>query len=425
MVALMRSGPTQNFPGSPSRSTAGRSMLDRVKVLSRTVAWQRSIIALAGFFLEMYIWYARNPREFNGSISLWIIAAVSFLGYCTLVYSRSFVPAYLTMLVLSTVCLFVPGAPTMMAGFLIALFFLARHLPPPRAYLALPGAIIPILTASFASTKLQLLGNLTSALPSFFVMTLLVLSVWFSAVALSRYEHALRTERAWAIQAREEATIMERLRISRDLHDSVAHALTAIVLQTAGLRTVQRTNSRAVDWDAALADVQQTAEQSIRELHRLLGILRSEDTKEPGSLPRELDDIAELIDAARASGVEISEKVTGTKGPIDPSIGHAGYRVVQESLSNVMRHAGQGAKASVEIHWDPLSLTIVVRSISGAVKTPGLSGGFGLVGLRERVTISGGTLVAEPTKDGFLVKAVLPAKNDQDLREQAQIDDAG
>ncbi|HAY44301.1 MAG TPA: hypothetical protein DCY59_12515, partial [Micrococcaceae bacterium] len=63
--------------------------------------------------------------------------------------------------------------------------------------------------------------------------------------------------------------------------------------------------------------------------------------------------------------------------------------------------------------------------VSGAVKTPGLSGGFGLVGLRERVTISGGTLVAEPTKDGFLVKAVLPAKNDQDLREQAQIDDAG
>ncbi|PRB67530.1 hypothetical protein CQ011_15700 [Arthrobacter sp. MYb213] len=425
MVAPPGSGPTQNAPRFPIRSQASLSMLDRVKALIRTVTWQRSIIALAGFLLEMYVWYARNPSEFSGSVSVWIIAGVSFLGYCTLVYSRSFVPAYLTMMALSTVCLFVPGAPTMMIGFLIALFFLARHLPPPRAYLALPAAIIPILTASFASTKLQLLSNFTSALPSFFVMTLLVLSVWFSAVALSRYEHALRTERAWATQAREEATIMERLRISRDLHDSVAHSLTAIVLQTAGLRTVQRTKSRMVDLDAALADVQETAEQSIRELHRLLGMLRSEDAKDLGSLPRELDDIAELIDAARAAGVEISKKVTGTECPIDPSIGHAGYRVVQESLSNVMRHAGQGAKATVEIHWDPLSLTIVVRSVSGAVKAPGLSGGFGLLGLHERVTISGGTLVAEPTKDGFWVKAVLPAKSDQDSREQTPIDDAG
>lgn len=425
MVAPLGSGPTQKFSTSSVRSKTSRSTLDRVKAWSHTVTWQRSIVALSGFILEMYIWYARNPNEFNGSVSWWIIAGVSLLGYCALVYSRSFIPAYLTMMVLSTVCLFVPGAPTMMVGFLISLFFLAKHLPPSRAYLALSGAIIPILTASFASTKLQLFGNLASVLLSVFVMTLLVLSVWFSAVTLARYEHALRTERAWATQAREEATIMERLRISRDLHDSVAHSLTAIVLQTAGLRTVQRTNSRAVDLDAALADVQETAEQSIRELHRLLGVLRSEDAQAPGMLPRELVDIAELIDAARASGVEVSDKVSGAERRIDPSIAHAGYRVVQEGLSNVMRHAGQGAKVSVEIHWEPQSLTLAVRSISGVVKTPGVSGGFGLLGLRERVTISGGSLVAGPTKDGFLVKAVLPAKNDQSSREQVQIDDAG
>ncbi|MGP9785411.1 sensor histidine kinase [Glutamicibacter sp. 287] len=372
---------------------------------------QRLFVAIAGFIFEMIVWSARNPEGYAGTMPSWIIITVAALGYTTFVITRSPVLGYCTMILLSTGCLIDPMAPTMMVGFLISVFYLARRLPRRRAYLALVGAAIPILTASLVSTKLQVIGNLTTVLPSVAVFTLLVLAVWGSGVALASYERTLRTERARAIRAREEATTSERLRISRDLHDSVAHSLTAIVLQTAGLRAVQRTKSREIDLDAALADMQQTAEQSIRELHRLLGLLRGEGDA-PDSPPRGISDFAELIEAARTSGVEIHESISGPGRPLDPSVGHAAYRVVQEGLSNVMRHAGQGAKAYVETRWDSEALTVSIRSLSGITEKSRLSGGFGLLGLRERVTICGGTLVSGPTDSGFLVKAVLPVRTE-------------
>lgn len=207
---------------------------------------------------------------------------------------------------------------------------------------------------------------------------------------------------------------MERLRISRDLHDSVAHSLTAIVLQTAGVRAVQRTGSRDIDIDAVLGDIQSTAEQSVRELHRLLGILRSEND-EAKMRPQGVEDIQELIDPVRAAGFEVRLRSTGSQRPLDPSIAHAAYRVVQEGLSNVMRHAGQGARAAVELDWSEQKLTVEVCSVSGIVQEPAESGGFGLLGLRERITVSGGILQSGPTKNGFLLKAVLPVSNDSSM----------
>ncbi|WP_404289967.1 sensor histidine kinase [Glutamicibacter arilaitensis] len=416
----------KNSEGSLQRNSAGISGTDQERahstggatserrtttLLPNNIFFHRLLVATAGFSFEMFVWSARNPGGFTSHIPIWAIILVAALGYATLLNTRSPVPGYLTMILLSAGCLFIPGAPTMMVGFLIAIFYMARQLTRRQAFVALFGAVIPILTVSFASVKLQILENFSTVLYSICVVTLIVVAVWASGVALARYEHTLRTERVWALSAREEATAMERLRISRDLHDSVAHSLTAIVLQTAGLRAVQRSKSREIDLDAALADVQETAEQSIRELHRMLGLLRS-DVDAPDSPPRGISDFVELIEAARTSGVEIHMSTSGAERPLDPSVGHAAYRVVQESLSNVMRHAGQGAKAYVETHWNTNTVTVSIRSLSGITEKSGLSGGFGLLGLRERVTICGGTLVSGPTESGFLVKAVLPVRTE-------------
>ncbi|KIT72017.1 hypothetical protein PY02_00180, partial [Staphylococcus aureus] len=134
----------------------------------------------------------------------------------------------------------------------------------------------------------------------------------------------------WAEDATEEARAMERLRISRDLHDTVAHSLTGILLQVAGLRAAQKNPNATTDIDGVLADIQITAEQSMRELHRLLGMLRAPDNGTDDSRPHGLADIGALITAAQVSGLAVTTETTGTPVTLDPSLEHAVYRVVQE-----------------------------------------------------------------------------------------------
>lgn len=375
--------------------------------------YRRLLIALVALGIDMMIWAGENATVFEGYVPHWIIITIGVLGYSSLVITRSPIPGYLVLLVLSVGCLYVPAAPTMV-GFCVALFNMARLLPRRQAAYALLGAVVPILACSSAAAKLELMKNQHLFLYGVLFWTVLMLATWAAGVAMYRYEHRIRTERVWAKSAREEATAMERLRISRDLHDSVAHSLTAIVLQTAGVRAVQRTGSRDIDIDAVLGDIQSTAEQSVRELHRLLGILRSEND-EAKMRPQGVEDIQELIDPVRAAGFEVRLRSTGSQRPLDPSIAHAAYRVVQEGLSNVMRHAGQGARAAVELDWSEQKLTVEVCSVSGIAQEPAESGGFGLLGLRERITVSGGILQSGPTKNGFLLKAVLPVSNDSSM----------
>ena len=232
-------------------------------------------------------------------------------------------------------------------------------------------------------------------------------AAWIAGRALARNHHRLTVERRWAEEARDEATAAERLRISRDLHDSVAHSMTAIVLQVAGVRAVIKRGSPGVDLDHVLNDVQSTAEQCMRELHRLLGMLRSESASSSDRV-RSLDDVSELIDSARDSGLDTIAAEHGDSRSLDPSVSHAAYRVVQEALSNAMKHAGDGARVEVLTEWKLEQLCITVRSISGVAVRVAISGGYGLLGLRERISVCGGTLQHGPTKDGYLLRAILP-----------------
>ena len=195
----------------------------------------------------------------------------------------------------------------------------------------------------------------------------------------------------------------ERLRIARELHDSLTHSISVIQVQ-AGV-AVHLARKRGEEVSPALLAIQEAGTDAGRELRATLGVLRSE---EEGSGLCQLDS---LVERARAAGLPVTVTVTGAERPLPPDVDQAAYRIVQEALTNVSRHAGH-ACASVQLHYTPQTLSIQVdddgkgTSTSTRASGPGL----GLVGMRERVSALGGQLEAGPQDSGFRVRAELPAR---------------
>ena len=204
------------------------------------------------------------------------------------------------------------------------------------------------------------------------------------------------------------AIIAERLRIARDLHDVVAHHVSVMGVQAGAAR-------RALDKDPELArealqTVESTARTAIGELRGLLGVLRAEDADEPAETHEAspgLDQLDELVTSARAAGLDVTHGVYGEPRPVPQGVALSAYRVVQEALTNVVKHAG-ARQAEVRVRYLDNALEIEVTDDGhGPDKNNG--GGFGLVGMRERVAVHGGELEAGPRRDiGYRVRASLP-----------------
>jgi signal transduction histidine kinase len=203
----------------------------------------------------------------------------------------------------------------------------------------------------------------------------------------------------------------ERLRIARELHDSLTHSISVIQVQ-AGV-AVHLARKRGEDVPPALLAIQEAGADAVRELRATLGVLRSEEDGD-GSGLSQLDS---LVARARAAGLPVTVRVTGAQRPLPPEADQAAYRIVQEALTNVSRHAGL-ATASVHLHYGPQTLSIQVDDdgdgtlLGNAGNGTGPPGpGLGLVGMRERVSALGGELLAGPQDDGgFRVRAELPAR---------------
>jgi signal transduction histidine kinase len=212
----------------------------------------------------------------------------------------------------------------------------------------------------------------------------------------------------------------ERLRLARELHDIVSHAVTLMMLQAAGARRLMATDqSRA---DEALATVERAGGRAMGELRRLLGVLRvgSQDAgTEVGSKLPGLRDLPQLLEEVRGAGVEVELKQEGEPRTLDASVDLAAYRVVQEALTNVTKHAGRGACAVTSLIWGTDQLEIrVTNEASGTSGAPEMSTGHGILGLKERVSVAGGRMEAAPVADGgFMVRAVLPVSGGDRLLE--------
>lgn len=368
----------------------------------------RTVLTLLVFLIDLVVWGGDTLSAGHTEFNVWVLLCVGALAYGCLVIWRSPVPGYLAMLALAAGGLVLPAAESF-AGFLFALFLMARLTPRRYASAALAGAVIPVAVNTYTGLRFHPDDPLTLSLLSLGLWVILIVGVWIAGRTLARTDRRIVTERQWAEAATEEARAMERVRISRDLHDTVAHALTGMILQIAGLRAAQKQADTNIDVDEVLANVQHSAEQSMRELHRLLGMLRSADHDDGSHRPHGLTDIPDLITAAQESGLSVTSLNRGTPGVLDPSLEHTAYRVVQEGLSNAMKHAGEGAHVEISQQWQLEHFTVTVRSSNGLLSdTSTVSGGYGLIGLRERVSVSGGTLDHGPTTNGYILQAVLP-----------------
>ncbi len=255
--------------------------------------------------------------------------------------------------------------------------------------------------------QLDGLANKGSAL--LFVSMGLVLGLWVRArrdVLAGLHERAERLEREQAVRA-EQARGHERARIAREMHDVVAHRVSLMVLH-AGALEVNAPDERTA---RAAELIRGTGREALDNLRDVLGVLRAPAGGPPAPLTPQpgLDDVAGLVEQSRAAGVHITRRDEGTPRELPAMVGSTAYRIVQEALTNVHKHA-PGAPVEVVVGYRPEEVSVTVRNEAGRGPAAGPRGGFGLVGLRERVHLLGGSFRAGPTgHGGFDVAALLPA----------------
>lgn len=246
---------------------------------------------------------------------------------------------------------------------------------------------------------------------------------WLAAqerAALKRRTAELERERE---RTARQAVALDRIRIARELHDVVAHHVSVIGIQAGAARTSLGRDQDAVR--AALGTVEATARTVIEELHRMLVTLRDDRegdrdghdaavmsaAGEPDSASAStigIDALPGLVDASNTSGLPTGFTVIGNARTVGPVVGLNVYRIAQEALTNVRKHAGRGATADVRLRYLADAIEVEVAN-TGSVASRRSPGGLGQLGMRERVVASGGTLALGPrSRGGYLVRARLP-----------------
>ncbi|MFF0017037.1 sensor histidine kinase [Streptomyces sp. NPDC005374] len=297
--------------------------------------------------------------------------------------------------------------------------------PTPVAYVALYTVAVtgrPLRTVLTGAVVLSVSMTVMLTVNAHRALELLQTSGWIIAVLFCgidvRYyrqyvasivERAVRAERTREEEARRRVA-EERLRIARDLHDLLAHTITLIGVQTSVAAHVLAADPERLDRESvakSLDDIAETCRTARGELRTTLEVLREHglpDTR--GPLPG-LDGLPDLVAAARLAGARVEQDLRIRTEP-PPAVGAAAYRIVQEALTNAVRHAGPEPAVRLRLYDEPGALRLAVID-DGTGPTPGGTPGFGLLGMRERARSVGGTLDAGPRPDGgFEVTAALP-----------------
>ena len=249
----------------------------------------------------------------------------------------------------------------------------------------------------------------------FVPLTALVLAAWMlgylartrRAYVAGLEERAAQLERDAAQQA-QIATAAERARIAREMHDVVAHSLSVMVVQADGaLYAAPKHPEVALE---TLRTISETGRTSLTEMRGLLGLLRDDDVghQPMGPVPRGAD-VPELVDQLRASGLTIELNVLGDLDRLDPATGLTTYRIVQEALTNTLKHAGPGVTATVDLRVTTDSVRIQVDDDGRGASAVDDGQGHGILGIRERIAMHDGLADAGPRPGGgYRVKAVVP-----------------
>jgi signal transduction histidine kinase len=232
---------------------------------------------------------------------------------------------------------------------------------------------------------------------------------WASARQRALTEFRTRQLENEQAKVSRQAITIERLRIARELHDAVAHHVSLMGVQAAAARAVL-----AADPEKAreqLEALEGSSRSAVAELYQLLGTLRDEETTiDPVTASLDLDSFPTLIADATTAGLRVTFERVGDPVTVPPLVGLNLYRIAQESLTNVLKHAGPGARARVHLRYDKSSIELEVTDDGlGRPGPPQRNGGLGLLGIRERVSALGGTLEAKPrTGSGWVVRVAVP-----------------
>jgi signal transduction histidine kinase len=286
-----------------------------------------------------------------------------------------------------------------LAAGVLAFYSLGAHAPDRQATAGLFAGIAGMWTGVLTSGEVDLQSFVFSA-------GLVGLAPWLGGRANRARRlriEALERERDQRARA---AASEERQRIARELHDVVAHGVVLMVLQAQGARRIlDHDTERARE---ALEAIEETGQTALAEIRRSLGILRDDHARAELAPQRSLDDLGALVDEMREAGLMVDLRVVGKPRELRDGIDRSAYRIVQEALTNTIKHAGL-APAHVTVTYEPDGLVLEVTDEGGGGAAGDAGDGQGLEGMRERVRLHGGELEAHPLAErGFVVRARIP-----------------
>ena len=366
-------------------------------VIGQLVTWLRPGVPSA---------YA-GPRLTNAVLSLLLMSAFAWRRRAPLgVVVWAVTVYFLTQAVLLHDMTFLAGGVPLIALTASAGYHASRPRALVAAALAMVGLVIVTLTTPYLRSVEDLAWN-----------TGFLMVPWLMARGLREREDraatlsaALVTERATTQAALRRAAAEERARIARDLHDVVAHSVSVMVIQVGAARMQLRAGASA---EAPLLEAEDVGRQALEDLRRLLGVLRADESADdgPAAGPQPpqpgLSRIDGILARARRAGLRVDIEVVGQPVPVPAALDLTAYRIVQEALTNTLRH-GEATQATVRLTYKPTTLEIDI--VDDGTATPGRNGtGHGLAGISERVALFGGAATAGPVVDGgWRVHAELP-----------------
>ena len=316
----------------------------------------------------------------------------------------------------------ITGAQGFNAGPFVALYSLGAYAERRRVYIATPVAVVLLVTAELGLLAEDTIGMVTVEGPGetvLYAMFFVGGVIYGAAALLGAYVQTRRAYREELVaraerlerereERAERAVADERARLARELHDVVAHHLSGIVVQAgAAERLVERDPAKV---QAMLADIRDSGKATLTSMRRLVGILRAGDDTD-GTAPQPgLERLDVVADQARAAGIKVELTVEGEPVALPSEVDLAAYRVLQEALTNVRKHA-PGATANAVVRYRPrvVEVEVVDDGGHGGAIEDEPSDGVGLVGMRERVLLLDGTFGAGPnTRGGWTVRAQIP-----------------
>jgi len=357
---------------------------------------------------ELQVWLGRQiPDRPVAAVAVAALAGAVAVRRRRPLASVSVVLAFMTARILFGALFNLQAAAGVIVGVVLLFYALGAFAAPRR------GAWMAVLSVAITSlnTATKPGGGIAQVFPMEAFAVLLPYALGRAMAARAARERTTRGEaerlESALVTGGQMAAHGERARIARELHDVIAHSVSVMVIQAGGARLVMDAEPGRAE--ASLRSVERAGREALAELRRLLGVLGDEDPHALAPQPG-LGDIAPLLTDARKAGIEADLCVDGRPVRVPPALDLCAYRIVQESLTNAIKHAAP-ATASVNVRWGEEVLELEI-SDDGRRRNERLrrgSGGHGIVGMHERVALHSGTLETGPrATGGFSVRACLP-----------------